>query len=358
MIAALFDHLWQSTLFAGVITLSMPLLRGNSAAIRYWLWLVASFKFLVPLSALSVIGEMLSPVVPAPATALILAIRPAAAPFTAMATVPAGLSIADGLLVVWGAGAATLAFAWLLRWRTVNSALRNAQPLIIDAPVPVHSSNSLLEPGLAGIFHAVIILPQGITRLLSPQELRAVVAHEVCHLRRRDNVTGALHLVSQTIFWFYPPIWWIGAQLVQERELACDELVLESGVWRVTYAEAILKVCRLYLPSPLTSIPGVSGGALEMRMAHIMTDAPICALQLHKKLALAAFGGAFLVIVILAGVAPVPIFHLLKPFTSTTVPISSVARQASHRLEVPPQRIVVAKHFPLPKLRIAPEPQH
>lgn len=49
MIAALLDHLWQSTLFAGAIALCMPLFRRQSASLRFWLWFTASMKFLIPL---------------------------------------------------------------------------------------------------------------------------------------------------------------------------------------------------------------------------------------------------------------------------------------------------------------------
>jgi beta-lactamase regulating signal transducer with metallopeptidase domain len=355
MTAALFDHLWQSTLFGGCIALSMPFLRGNSASIRYGLWLAASLKFLFPLCAFGAIGKVLSPFVPVPAASIIVVIRPAATPFTTIAALPAGLGIADWLLLGWVAGVVTIALSWLLRWRTVNSALRTAQPLISDAPVPICCSHSRLEPGLVGIFNAVILLPRGITQFLSPHELQAVIAHEVCHLRRRDNVTGALHLVSQTVFWFFPPIWWIGTRLVHERELACDELVLQSGVRRVTYAEAILKVCRFYIQSPLPSIPGVSGGALEARMTYIMTDAPICALQLQKKAALAAFGVSLVAMAILAGVAPLPIIHLLKPFVSATARAGTLTRQLSYHSQVTLHRTVLAKHILAPRVRIVPE---
>ena len=59
MIAGLLDHLWQSTLFAGVIALLVPLLRTNRAAIRYALWFTASVKFLLPFSLLARVGAAL-----------------------------------------------------------------------------------------------------------------------------------------------------------------------------------------------------------------------------------------------------------------------------------------------------------
>ena len=58
MTGALFDHLWQSTLFCGGAWLVAIGLRANGAALRHWLWLLASLKFLVPFSALYSIGAL------------------------------------------------------------------------------------------------------------------------------------------------------------------------------------------------------------------------------------------------------------------------------------------------------------
>ena len=102
-------------------------------------------------------------------------------------------------------------------------------------------------------------------------ELRAVIAHEMCHLERRDNLTAALHMLVQALFWFYPLVWWLGARLLDERERACDEAVVASGNNAETYAESVLKVCRIYLHSPLACTIGVSGADLKRRMEAIMS---------------------------------------------------------------------------------------
>ena len=60
MIAALLDHIWQSSLFAGFAGLLTLLFRRNGAALRFCLWFAASMKFLVPFAALAALGEYLS----------------------------------------------------------------------------------------------------------------------------------------------------------------------------------------------------------------------------------------------------------------------------------------------------------
>lgn len=80
-------------------------------------------------------------------------------------------------------------------------------------------------------------------RKLTDAQLESVIAHELCHVRRHDNLAAALHMLVEAVFWFHPLVWWIGARLVDERERACDEEVVRLGSDPQIYAESILKVC-------------------------------------------------------------------------------------------------------------------
>ena len=84
-----------------------------------------------------------------------------------------------------------------------------------------------IEPGVLGILKPILLLPKGITDRLPPAQLDAIIAHEMSHVRRRDNLTGAIHMLVEAIFWFHPMVWWIEARLIEERERACDEEVLD-----------------------------------------------------------------------------------------------------------------------------------
>src|SRR6185312_10346697 len=97
------------------------------------------------------------------------------------------------------------------------------------ARLPVLTTSAPVEPGLIGIFRPVLTLPDGILARLSPQEMDAILAHELCHFRRRDNLTAAIHMLVESLFWFHPLIWWLGRRLMTERERACDEAVLAAG---------------------------------------------------------------------------------------------------------------------------------
>lgn len=291
MIAALLDHLWQSTLFAGGAGLLALMLRNNRARLRHRLWLAASLKFLVPFSLLVRLGGMLAPPTPpfAVSAAHLALMRQAALPFAA-ATLPAPAPSFNPLSVLfagWLAGFLILFTVWGARWLRVRIALGRASPLPIAAPIAIKATAAPLGPGLFGIWRPVLLLPQSMASQLSPKEMRAILDHELCHLERRDNLTASLHMLVESLFWFYPLVWWLGARLTAERERACDECVVEEGNDPSTYADGILKVCRFYAaPLPLAS--SVLGADLEPRLKHIMAARLPVELGMGRKALLAA----------------------------------------------------------------------
>src|SRR6185437_12236476 len=159
-----------------------------------------------------------------------------------------------------------------------------------------------------GAFRPVLLLPAGVPDRLTDAELVAVITHELCHVRRRDNLTAALHMLVEALFWFHPFVWWIGVRLMDERERACDEEVLALGSEPQAYAEGILKVCEFYLESPLACVAGVTGSNLKKRIEAIMIHRIARKLELGKKLLLAMLGAAALL-------APV-FFGLFQPAES------------------------------------------
>jgi bla regulator protein blaR1 len=309
------NHIWQSTLFACAAAILTLALRKNRAQIRYWLWLAASIKFLIPWTLLVSVGSRIdwrTAAVAAPPVAP--AIRQIAQPF---ALLPAPVFAAPStavmppigpglLLAAWLAGGAFLLSRWWVRWWRIRMALRTASPLGIVAPIPVMSSPMRLEPGVFGVFRPVLLLPDGIADRLTPDQFRAVLAHELCHLRRRDNLAAALHMLVETLFWFHPLIWWVGARMVEERERACDEEVVRLGNDPEAYAAGILNVCRFYLSSPLPCAAGVTGSDLKKRIEAIMSNHILTGMTLARKSLLILAGIAAVAGPIAIGIVSAP----------------------------------------------------
>ncbi len=308
MIGALVNHLWQSTLFVIVVWLLTLALRNNGAHTRYWMWLAASIKFLIPITLVASlaahIGTRPTPAItPRPVAVLVHQI---AQPFAFEASETVGAPAVETareapevtllshkgfvpiLFGVWISGLVAVLALWLKRWAPVRAAIRSATLLPIEAPIPVMSVASHLEPGIVGIVRPILLLPTGIMENLTPVELQAILAHELCHLRRQDNLTAAIHMLVEAVFWFYPFAWWIGARLIDERERACDEAVVISGNDPQVYAEGILKVCRFYVASPVSSVAGVTGADLKKRIENIMANRIALSLTFTRKLLLAA----------------------------------------------------------------------
>ncbi|MGA3101656.1 MAG: M56 family metallopeptidase [Terracidiphilus sp.] len=298
--AALVNHLWQSTFMVGITWALALALRKNPARARYWVWMAASSKFLFPFSLLIAAGEWLrsliaTPIVAKPALANVM--EQIAQPFPQVQIFDPAQSPASAhranllplvLLTIWACGAlaVVLRFGW--GWLQAYAAKRAAHPIVLEADVPALSSPSLIEPGIFGILRPALLLPEGILNRLTPQQLGAIVAHEMCHVRRRDNLTFTLHMFVEALFWFHPAVWWIGARLIEERERACDEAVVQAGGEAQTYAEGILSVCKFYVEPPLACVSAVTGSDLEMRIARIMSGRAVQKLNLMKRALLGA----------------------------------------------------------------------
>jgi uncharacterized protein (TIGR03435 family) len=194
------------------------------------------------------------------------------------------------ILGLWVCGFGVIALVRFKAWLRVRAAVGASSHLEIPATVEVRSSPGLLEPGVVGLLRPVLLLPAGITELLTKPQLEAVLTHEQCHIQRRDNLTAAIHMIVEALFWFHPLVWWIGARLVEERERACDEDVLRLGSEPQVYAEGILKVCEFYVESPLTCVAGVTGNNLKKRMEWIMRNQVGESLNIWRKLLLATAG--------------------------------------------------------------------
>jgi uncharacterized protein (TIGR03435 family) len=154
---------------------------------------------------------------------------------------------------------------------------------------------------LFGIFKPVLLLPEGIETRLTAAQLNAIYAHELCHVQRRDNLAATLHMLVEALFWFHPLVWWLEGRLIEERERACDEAVLQAGNHPQDYAESILKVCKLCLASPLACASGVSGANLKKRIEAIMSRRIGRRLNALNKVLLLGVGALALVVPIAIG---------------------------------------------------------
>jgi bla regulator protein BlaR1 len=315
---AIGNHLWQSTLFAGTAALMALLLRGNQAKVRYGLWLAASVKFLIPFSLLVWFGgafHKASPVSNEPQMAMYTLIDAASQPFDEMRLItkprhskvwrePVATLLSGVLAAVWACGVVLVVLMWFGRWRQVSAMLRKASltkqgrevemlrrlesDLQMRKGIAFVQSHGMMEPGILGIFRPILLWPERLSERLNDEHIQAILAHELMHVRRHDNLSAAMHMVVEAAFWFHPVVWWIESRMLDERERAIDEEVVQMMGRPDVYAESLLNACRFCLESPFVCVSGVAGADLRKRVAGIMSEPRATRLSLVRKTLLAA----------------------------------------------------------------------
>ena len=314
---ALLNHLWQSTAVALLAWLFTLALRNNSARVRYAVWLVASFKFLLPFQVLAYLGACWSK----PGTSnggqiytiveeFTRPLRQAQAAISVAASSP---SPAHSLSIVWAfactiwfCGFVVLLARWISGWKSALRMTRAAEEITVgrefdallhamsNAGVPsgirLLLSSGEMEPGIFGIDRPVLLWPAGLSARLDDAQIEAIMAHEIEHVCRRDNLTSAIHSFIEAIFWFHPLVRYMSVRLSEERERACDERVLQQNSRPEAYAESILKVCSFCMEPAAACVSGVSGADLKQRILRIMTQRSGTALTFGRKCLLFSAG--------------------------------------------------------------------
>ena len=353
MIPMIADHLWQSTVFAALAAIGARLLRRERAQVRHWVWFAASLKFLIPFAALAAVGGLLTwhpPIAPSPQ--MVALVQRVSEPYsqvdldTAVNAVKGSAwwrtdPVMTILLVAWTMGTAACLVLWFLKWtelariasvavrmesgREVESLRRLALARGIRNPIPVLACAGRLEPGVFGIFRPVLLWPVELSRRLDDSQVEAILAHELCHIERRDNLTALIHMVVQAAFWFYPLVWWIGARLIEERERACDQEVTSRGSAPHIYAQGILKTCEACVESPLVCAAGVTGSDLKKRIIEIMGGESARPLRGSLKMLLGAAAGLSMALPLAIGVITAPQLRAQIPAADANGPAFEVA---------------------------------
>ncbi|MGH9851272.1 MAG: TonB family protein [Blastocatellia bacterium] len=311
------NHLWQATLFAFVVWIAVKSLNQAPARFRYFLWLIAMMKFLLP-SALLVwmIGQAgvdlswpfeavqsaASTAASGMATAYAevriifqIAQPPASFAQTATANATAIATAANhhaefhcALTMVWLLGALAAAGRWLIRrqcfarslrgdqvitsGREFNALKRAQSRLFVNCEISLVVSSQVREPGLWRARRPVIVLPEGIADRLSDEEIEAVMMHELVHALHRDNLIGTLQMIVCSLLWFHPLAWLIDRRLLAEREMWCDETVVRLGGEPKLYATSLWKVAQFGLGWPVAGVSRASGSNLKRRIERMLTS--------------------------------------------------------------------------------------
>src|SRR5581483_1806457 len=166
---------------------------------------------------------------------------------------------------------------------------RLAARMQIDRPVRLLTSALVEGPGVVGWLRPAILLPPAALMGLTPDQLEAILAHELAHVRRHDWLVNLLQAIAETLLFYHPVVWWTSRQIRLERELCCDDLAVAACGDAPTYAGALAALEERRIGAPRLAV-GAAGGSLLPRIQRLL-GAPT-ADQPQPAIALAAAAAA------------------------------------------------------------------
>lgn len=199
----------------------------------------------------------------------------------------------DWLAATWVVGVVLLALRLIaahlaLRWSTracrrltaraddpIASLLDEARKRLgVTQPVTVLLDEKRTIPLVWGVIRPRLLLPAE-ARDWSEAQLRSVLLHELAHIKRRDPLVQWLTQIACALHWWNPLVWLAAWRVHIERERACDDLVLASGVRASAYAEHLLHVATRLSPARWTHACGLAmarPSSLEGRLLAVLSD--------------------------------------------------------------------------------------
>ncbi len=283
LVACLLDSLWQGTLVA-LAAAALRLVLPRSAHVRYWLAVTALLAMLaVPVTSFvlgtpSVVASFAPPRIEAGGTLALLATAP----------------VADSLVsfdwtrfvaLAWFCGVLVCLLRLLVGWRATRALINDAR-----LPVPASLARMFAElcrtlnvrgrvqlvlgerdgaPAVVGWLRPVVWLPFVALTGLSPEQLRAVLAHELAHVRRYDFAVNVLQRCIESLLFYHPAVWLVSATIRAEREHCCDDAAVAACGDRFTYAAALVELEVARSGAPRLAM-AASGGNLGQRVRRLL----------------------------------------------------------------------------------------
>lgn len=247
---AVVHSLWQCTFLAGLAALILSTLPDRRARTRHFLAYATLLAMVVlPLATALASADPMGELVRRPVTRVVdesVGMQPVIA--VRAFVVPAAAAI-------WLAGLIFHLVRVGREWRRARQLQRQdlvaaGEPVLsvvadlrsrlsLRTNVNVHRSRRASVPMVLGWLRPVILLPAGTAASLAPRQLRAVLAHELAHVRRRDYLANLVQMAAETMLFHHPAARWISRRIRTEREYCCDDVAVSVGTDPADYARAL-----------------------------------------------------------------------------------------------------------------------
>ena len=125
-----------------------------------------------------------------------------------------------------------------------------------DKFIALAESKLVKVPLVIGHLKPLILFPIGMINQLSPQEVEAILAHELAHISRNDYLVNIIQSIIETLFYYHPAVWWLSWQIQTEREHCCDDIAIKLNGNSLSYAKALVRLQELAnAPTPSFAMP-------------------------------------------------------------------------------------------------------
>jgi beta-lactamase regulating signal transducer with metallopeptidase domain len=183
----------------------------------------------------------------------------------------------------------------------IESFQRIAAGLGVVRPVRLLISSVVEVPVVIGWLRPLVLLPAAALTGMPSEQIEALMAHELAHIRRHDYLVNVLQRVAEAVLFYHPAVWWVSGQIRRERELCCDDLAVAASGDALSYARALADL-EFSRPAHAHSAVAANGGSLVARIRRLAGQSEAAS---HTALGPAAASAVTLVLLFAAGAAVV-----------------------------------------------------
>ncbi|NQT01467.1 MAG: M48 family metalloprotease [Planctomycetes bacterium] len=305
----LLHFIWQAAAVALIMAILLRVLRKSTANVRYiFACLALALIVLLPVITINLVPVSApltaahfdpAPVttvlptveMPAPET-LVIAKPPQPEGITVFPAIPFKQRAVDTLeptlpyiVSGWLIGVFGLSIWHLGGWtqlqrlkrrmvKQVDSTLLNklkvlTQKLKVKQTVQLMESALIQIPTVVGWLRPVILLPASALTGLSSEQLEAIIAHELAHIKRLDYLINILQTVVEILGFYHPAVWWVSHKIRAERENCCDDIAVSISGDRVSYAGALASMEEIRAAGGKLAV-AATGGNLFRRICRLL----------------------------------------------------------------------------------------
>jgi beta-lactamase regulating signal transducer with metallopeptidase domain len=348
----LLHFLWQGALIALLLACVLALLRGAASSVRYavccgamvLMMCSAAATFLELRQTPFVSRAAAYPNAPASQAPAIPAMP---GPLTSKA-----VDYLPALVWAWFGGVIALSIrslgGWAVAERFARRHTRPAEPaweerfalltmrLSIRRPVRLAVSALAQVPATVGWMKPVVLVPAAVFTGLDPEQVQALLAHELAHIRRHDYLVNLLQTVVETLFFYHPAVWWVSRVIREERENCCDDIAVEVSGNALVYARALAELEQMRAPGLAMAATGGSLLNRVHRLLHADRNAGRASTAWIAGIGVVAF--VFVAGVIASGSPQV------KEIASNVKPVAQVSLEAARDLAESVKHTLIKPH--------------